>query len=485
MELVTIATTMRGTVEKSKLQNWREKAKQRRLKCEYWKRRSQGLEESRDNWKDKAKARLEEIRKLEQQLKCLGKGGELKDKPKPRGHSYSLGVMQLALMLRQRGEISYRGCCKVLYSLQLLLCLDICQPSYSSIRYWEQKMGYHRLSTAQSEPEQEWVLIIDESIAIGREKLLLFLGVNLAAYSFGQPLSFEDVEVLGLAISRSWKAPEIQAQLEKVMEKGFNIVYGVADQGNNLRKTLAQMDIVHVADCTHAFSLILEKEYKKHEVFQRFCQLCGQMRRKGSLSKYTAILPPAQRSKARYLNLTPLFGWASDCLKLLGKAKQLDKGQKQLLEHVQWLKEYEAFIIQTSAVLKLFNQIQKTIKYEGLNDENLVECKAAIKESTIAEHFKESLRQYLQQNRQLLPGRQKIICCSDIIESYFGKYKMQAGQNITQQCLRILNYGKVQDESEIKAAMEQVKIVDLNRWSEENLPLSTKAQRRRLFKNTG
>ncbi|MCB0560689.1 MAG: hypothetical protein KDD09_17155, partial [Phaeodactylibacter sp.] len=91
----------------------------------------------------------------------------------------------------------------------------------------------------------------------------------------------------------------------------------------------------------------------------------------------------------------------------------------------------------------------------------------------------------LQQNRQLLPGRQKIICCSDIIESYFGKYKMQAGQNITQQCLRILNYGKVQDESEIKAAMEQVKIVDLNRWSEENLPLSTKAQRRRLFKNTG
>ncbi|MCB0561577.1 MAG: hypothetical protein KDD09_21645, partial [Phaeodactylibacter sp.] len=65
---------MRGTVEKSKLQNWREKAKQRRLKCEYWKRRSQGLEESRDNWKDKAKARLEEIRKLEQQLKCLGKG---------------------------------------------------------------------------------------------------------------------------------------------------------------------------------------------------------------------------------------------------------------------------------------------------------------------------------------------------------------------------------------------------------------------------
>jgi hypothetical protein len=326
---------------------------------------------------------------------------------------------------------------------------------------------------------------MDESIAIGREKLLLFLGVNLSKYSFDKPLSFSDVEVLGLAISRSWKADQIQAQLKKVMEKGFNIVYGVADQGSNLRKALEQMGIIHIGDCTHALSLMLEKEYKKQAVFQQFCQLCGEMRRKGSLSQYTAILPPNQRHKARYLNLTPLFDWASTCLKLLNMDKQLDEQQKQLLEHVQWLKEYEGFITQTSDVLSVFNQVQKAIKRGGINCGSLIECRGIIEESDIAEHLKHSLSEYLKQTWQLLPQRRAIICCSDIIESHFGKYKFQAGQNITQQCLRIVNYGKGQEEAEIRAAMEKVKIIDLNDWSKENLPLSTKAQRRRLFKKAG
>jgi hypothetical protein len=476
---------MRGTVECPKIRNWREKAKYRRLECLRLKKRIKELESSRDNWKAKAKARLEEARCLEKQVKALERSRYLSHSPKPRGHSYSLIVMRLALMLLQQGEISYRGCSKVLRELNLVLALYIRPPSYSTIRYWEQKMSCYRLDTPLAEPGQEWVLIIDESIAIGREKLLLFLGVNLAMYSFDKPLCFSDVEVLGLAISRSWKWPEIQTQLNKVRSKGFNIVYGVADQGHNLRKALEQAQITHVSDCTHALSLILEKEYKQMETYQKFSHLCGEMRRKGSISKYAAILPPNQRDKARYLNLTPLFDWATKCLKLLKKPKRLDEEQKQLLEHVQWLKEYEGFITQTSDVLAIFNQVQKAIKRGGINCGSLIECRALIEESDLAEHLKHSLREYLEQTQQLMPERKHIICCSDIIESYFGKYKSQAGPKITQQCLCILNYGKGQDEAEIKAAMEKVKIVDLNQWSEENLPLSTKAQRRRLFKNVG
>lgn len=476
---------MRGTVECPKIRNWREKAKCRRLECLGLKKRIKELESSRDNWKGKAKARLEESRCLKKQLKALEKSRCLGHSPKPRGHCFSLIVMRLALMLLQKGEISYRGCSKVLRELNLVLALYIRPPSYSTIRYWEQKMSCFRLDTPLAEPGQEWVLIIDESIAIGREKLLLFLGVNLARYSFAKPLSFSDVEVLGLAISRSWKWPEIQTQLDKVTSKGFNIVYGVADQGHNLRKALTQAGIAHVSDCTHAFSLILEKGYKQMEAYQKFSRLCGEMRRKGSISKYAAILPPNQRDKARCLNLAPLFDWAAACLKLLNNPKGLDEEQKQLLEHVQWLKGYEGLIAQASDVLSIFNQVQKAIKRGGINCGSLIECRALIEESDIAEHLKQSLREYLGQTQQLLPKRKHIICCSDIIESHFGKYKNQAGQNITQQCLRIVNYGKQLQEAEIKAAMGQVKIVDLVQWPEKNLPLSTKAQRRRLFKNAG
>jgi hypothetical protein len=474
---------MRGKEVTSKIRKWREKAKSYREECERLKKRNKELENSRDSWKAKAKGRNKELWLLRKRLSRLTSKVYIEDQAKAKGHSYSLWVMELALLMRQRGGISYRGCCKMLVIMNLMLNIDLRLPNYSTIRQWEQKLGYYRLSCMAEDEQQEWVIIVDESVSIGQEKLLLLLGVNARDYFFDQALCFEHTTVLGMAISKSWKAPQIAAQIEKVRSKGYKIAYAVADQGNNIVKALKDQTIVHVLDCTHVFSLWLEKQYKNEELFQQFCQACTAMRRKGILSKYAALLPPAQRAKARFLNLRPLFNWASKCLDLLQNEKK-QAAIKHLIEHLKWIEKYQSIIVELKAVLDDLHLMQSIIKVRGINCGTLVECLHIIDQSSMGSNLKQGLKQYLQSTRSGQIHRTNIICCSDIIESYFGRYKLKAGQRISQQCLQIPNYARQHNQTEIKMAMEQVRVIDLLTWTEQNLKHSTTRQKNKLFKNT-
>ncbi len=474
---------MRGKEVKSKIRKWREKAKGYREECERLKKRNKELEHSRDSWKSKAKGRNKELWRLRKRLSRLPSKVCIKEQATAKGHSYSLWLMELVLLMLQKGEISYRGCCKMLVILNLMLNLDLRIPNYSTIRYWEQKLGYYRLECMAEDEEQEWVIIVDESVSIGQEKLLLLLGVNARDYFFDQALSFEHTTVLSMAISKSWKGPQIAAQIEKVRSKGYKIAYAVADQGNNIVKALKDQAIVHVLDCTHVFSLWLEKQYKNEEHFQQFCQACTTMRRKGILSKYAALVPPAQRAKARFLNLRPLFNWASKCLDLLQDEKK-QAAINHLIEHLKWIENYRSIIVELKTVLDDLHLIQRIIKVRGINCGTLIECLHIIDQSSMVLKLKQGLKQYLQSTRSGQTQNNNIICCSDIIESYFGKYKLKAGQRISQQCLRIPNYARQQNQTEIKMAMEQVKVFDLLTWREQNLKHSTPRQRNKLFKNT-
>lgn len=59
-----------------------------------------------------------------------------------------------------------------------------------------------------------YVALLDESIQIGREKLLLLLGIKIeAGQSYCQPLCAEDVTVLGLEVQPSWTGQAVAAFL--------------------------------------------------------------------------------------------------------------------------------------------------------------------------------------------------------------------------------------------------------------------------------
>jgi len=89
----------------------------------------------------------------------------------------------------------------------------------------------------------------------------------------------------------------------------------------------------------------------------------------------------------------------------------------------------------------------------------------------------------------LLTDYEGVICCSDIIESIFGKFKNNQKRNpekgITIGCLDLVNYGQKIDKLTLRKAMEETKIIDLKKWRDENNLQSFNNKRSKLVKKWG
>lgn len=55
---------------------------------------------------------------------------------------------------------------------KFLLNFEFAAPSFSTIMLWIKKIGYYQLQSVK-ENADDWIIIFDESIGIGQEKLLV------------------------------------------------------------------------------------------------------------------------------------------------------------------------------------------------------------------------------------------------------------------------------------------------------------------------
>ena len=482
---------MQGIKErKLKIVSWREKAKMRRIEINRLKKREAELKDSRCLWKSKYqeqkrsyKALNKRCIDLEKRMVHLGDSNS----SIPARHGYSSLLICLAFWMRQQGNCSLRGCAKMISGLNIILGLNLGSPSHSSIANWEKKLGYHRLAQA---PDyiQEWVVFLDESVSLGKQKLLLILGMSLDKYEFGKAPSFADTHVLYLGIKPSWKGEQIAQILKDLMKAGLRIGYCVSDQGNNLCKALRDSDLIHVLDCTHGLSKLVEQQYKKADDFIALSKACTDFKRRVVLSDLALYMSPVQRSKGRFLNLQPLSNWAYKMLKLV-KQWGKDPSCSQLYEHTKWILDYQGLIEELYHCCETINQLFKIIKNKGLSEQTQEACQTILAASLAPEKFCQGIKKYLCQVREALPHRATILCNGDIIESYFGKFKNRLSDNpnvgLTDSCLTIANFNQTFDTHQIKEAMEKVKIVELKEWKAENVPINRAQLRQKIFKNVG
>lgn len=468
----------------TKVKKSTEKSKSNRLERDKLKRKVKDLYKSREKWKEKYKTKQQEIKVLEKGLTKYEKrikkleGSNLKIKR----HQYSASQIQMCVNLRCSTNSSLRSCVQIIKVLSVIIGLEFFRPSISSIRNWEMKMGYHQLQK-RDHSKGDWVLILDESIMVGQQKLLLLMGVNLSNYDFNSPLNFSHAQVLGLHVGSSCKWTEIKQAIDNLLSRGYQLKYAVSDSGSSICKALRESGIVRIEDCTHALGLLLKKRYKNNACYDTFCKEATSFKRKISTSKYAAYMPPTQRSKARFLNLTQMSNWAT---KLLRVAKNKDI-EKEVYDRIKWIESYENLIIDIVKHQQLLNQLFKVLKHKGLSKRNQQACKKVLDQSEVEESFKEKIREYLKSNIDKLPKEKQLICCSDIIESKFGHFKNQMSNNknvgFTASSLTIANSNIIKDLDQIKTSMEETKLADIAVWEKQNLKDSLLKRKNQVFKN--
>lgn len=357
-------------------------------------------------------------------------------------------------------------------------------PSHSTGMLWVKKVGYYCLNRPKTNAD-DWILILDESIGIGQEKLLVILGIRASQIVFSRPLRIQDMEPIIIKSKKKWTGEDISGELEKSKTLVGKVIYATTDGSSTLKKALRLSEINHIYDTTHAIAIMLEKLYKEDANFKELTNQMGQMRLKLCCSQYAHIIPPNQRSKSRFLNIEILTNWGMKVLAAL-KKDDLTQEEKKLL---QWVSDKKSFIQEMNQITGKIEELSILLKNNGLNNKTEKKCYKLLKnfnKTPRQKQFKKLFEEYINTNAVHIKSESDtILCSSDIVETTFGKYKNELSKNpmngITDLALIIPAFTSNLADNEIKNAIDNCTCKMLKEWKVKNLCDSLSSKRKTVF----
>ena len=412
-----------------------------------------------------------------------------------KGHQYSELVIRLSTLLYAQTGCGLRSVVSILKVINDVFNGILGQlPCYNTIENWVKKIGLDVYNTSgQSLKGMDYAEIIDESMMIGSEKLLVTLAVPSAHQ--GRPLCHDDVSVLDISVSTSWAGKGVKKQLKKAAKKaGCPPQYVISDNASIMNKGIRLSGIQHHRDISHSLGMYLERTYKKAIDFQVYIKAMTGVKFKYNMTKTAYLLPPTQRTVARFINLADWVKWSR---KMLDAYPRFSPEEKQIFSFIP---TNAPLIDELSTVVHCVESIESVCKHQGFSKETSLQCQQLIEEELIAGNSRmiqlgNNILDFLQTEEAVLESEDAVHNnSSDIIESVFGMYKARKSPNklygVTPFILfipaqaQLLKSGKAKPTL-IKERLERVKLKDIDKWKKKNLSPNLVSKRTKLLKKIG
>jgi hypothetical protein len=446
-----------------------------RKESRYLRRRVAELSDSRDCWKEKYHHAQAKLARYERNSRVIN--SDSPDSSGIEGHKYSLKVITFSVMLYVFAGCSFRSVHKVLDCLQIEYGLfqgDL--PSKSSVENWVQKLGYSEYTQNGFDLfKGDYAVILDESMVIGQERMMIVLGVD-AVKSGEKALCFGTVRLLYIAVKASWNWEDVVKLLDKVAEKmGKKPLYVISDGGNNLTKGIKGASLKRIPDVGHQIAKYVEHTYANQELFKAFTTAVAGVKFREIMKGSAYLLPPKQRTIARFMNLSGIVDWAANILRVFGKLSLAEQ------KTFGFLKDFRQLIKELETVFEMTHKMLKLIKNKGISYENIAQCTVLSKQygARIPTILTDKITVYFEETKDKLPDATTIWhASSDVLESLFGKYKQIASPNklngVTPFVLSLCIYTNFDAHNkemanQIKFALENVSMADLKVWKHNNL----------------
>lgn len=409
-----------------------------------------------------------------------------KSQKKVPGHSYSKLHADLAVKIRSNTSCGSRDVAKILGIINEEFggILDDDVPCANTIDNWENKCGLDAYAKgAACLGGAPYSMIVDDSMMVGGQRLLLVLLAH-AAHA-GKPLSHGDVVLGGMFVAKSFDSESVKTALLKTAEKvGRPPEYVVSDNASIMVKGARLAGYRHHSDITHTLGMFLERAYKKEPDFCQYVKQMSDVYFKCNMLPVAYLLPPKQRTVARFINMDKWVVWSAGMLTV---ESRLPREQRELFSFVP---RNASLIAELDKVMSCVRYVEKTCKHEGLSTETARKCEAKVDAVLMAGNERmrgigTAIKDFLRKETEWI-GSAMHNCSSDIIESTFGIYKRKKSPNkmcgVTSLVLRLSLCGKVHDDGyDVARSLTQVKMRDIEDWKVKNLLPSLVSKRLKIF----
>ena len=364
-------------------------------------------------------------------------------------------------------------------------------PCYNTVENWVKKLGLSVYRDDQPCKGGKFAMVVDESIAINGQKLLLTLAIPSGHQ--GRPVKHKDVTVLDMSVSRGFSGDDVHGRIGAAEKTaGSAPDYIISDNGHNLVKGIAGSGHIHHADISHSMGVILRNVYEKQPDFVELMKLLGKKRLQYHLTDKAYLLPPNMRTISRFMNMSSWVFWGNEMLGCY------DTLPEEMQKAYDFIKDYESLLKELQAVLGAVRHVETICKNEGFSVMTSRKCKHYIITRVLGNAHSRQARagigmlEYFNREEALLTGNMSINISSDIIESTFGIYKSKKSPNklygVTPFVLTIPLYARVANESvtktiDFKERIVNVKLKDIRAWATEHLSKNWVTERTKTLKN--
>jgi hypothetical protein len=357
------------------------------------------------------------------------------------GHQFPLAQIQFVIeKLVLAARTSLRGAERVCGIVAEFFGVAWETPHHTTARTWLLRIGLYQL-TRPKEQADDWVWLVDHTVQIGQEKCLVVLGVRLSELPpSGECLRLQHLTPLAVLPVTHSDQHVVHEQLEQTVATTGVPRAILGDHGGDLQAGVRRFCDEHpvtsnLYDVAHKAATRLKSRLEGDERWAKFCTGASQTKFQTQQTEWAFLVPPAQRSKARYMNLEPLLNWATRTLRVLDEqpAATLRHGTPERLEEkFGWLREYRAALTEWSEWQTLTSSTVDEVRRYGYAADSAARVARRL-EPAVSTPSGQALRDELvafvtAESAAARPG-ERLPGSSEILESALGQLKSLEGDH--------------------------------------------------------
>ena len=313
-------------------------------------------------------------------------------------------------------------------------------PHPTTGRTWILRLGLYKLQRPKVKSD-DWVWLADHVVQIGTEKVLNIVGVRLSDLPpRGECLALKDLEPIAILPVTTSNQQVVHDQLEKLAKELGAPAAILTDEGSDLlggvqRFRKAHPETSSYSDITHYGARLLKRRLEKNERWKEFCSQVGQTKFQTGQTELAFLTPPPQRSKARFMNLGSLLGWAQKALAVLEQqpAEVLQFCTSERLdEKFVWLRAYETDLktwLEYETILQAaFAVVRNEGYYRGVSGVVSDQTRPHV-QSDAGEILQSELLAFGAQQSSNVALGERVPGSTEVLESSFGRWKSLEGDH--------------------------------------------------------
>lgn len=313
-------------------------------------------------------------------------------------------------------------------------------PHPTTGRWWLLRLGYYKLHCPKT-PANDRVWLVDHIVQLGKERCLAVACVRLANLPPpGDCLELKDLEPLAILPVEASTGKIVYGQLEDLAAE-VGVPQGIlSDQGGDLVDGVKRFCVNHpgtarLSDMPHKAACLVKKRLEKDCRWAPFCTQVGQTKFQTGQTELAFLVPPKQRSKARYMNLKPLLKWSRRTLQVVDQRPPqvlAHCSAKRIEEKFGWLREYRDDLARWSRFEALAEAAVDLVRREGYSADTTARLPARLSPLVLSDAdamLRDELVEFVRgQSKAAAPG-QRLPGSTEVLESSFGKLKGLEGDH--------------------------------------------------------